>query len=166
MHVRVCTACGEEYRPEIARCSDCGGVLEDRHDGEAPAAKVETVAGDDPPHDARALLWAADARDLVPHADRLTAEGIDVRIAARDRATDERHPGFELRVRDADRPAASRLVKPLIDAAPGPTLLEAIPLGADPEASGAGACPACGAQVVWTAADCPECGLALHDAKD
>ena len=32
MHVRVCVECGEEYRPEIAVCADCGGALEDRRD--------------------------------------------------------------------------------------------------------------------------------------
>ena len=34
MHVRVCVECGEEYRPEVAQCADCGGDLEDRHLGE------------------------------------------------------------------------------------------------------------------------------------
>ena len=33
-HVRVCRDCGEEYRPEIVRCADCGGELEDRYEGE------------------------------------------------------------------------------------------------------------------------------------
>ena len=33
-HVRVCRECGEEYRPEIVRCADCGGELEDRYEGE------------------------------------------------------------------------------------------------------------------------------------
>ena len=31
-HVRVCRDCGEEYRPEIVRCADCGGELEDRYE--------------------------------------------------------------------------------------------------------------------------------------
>ena len=33
-HVRVCRDCGEEYRPEVVRCADCGGVLEYRFEGE------------------------------------------------------------------------------------------------------------------------------------
>ena len=33
-HVRVCRECGEEYRPEVVRCADCGGELEDRFEGE------------------------------------------------------------------------------------------------------------------------------------
>ena len=37
-HVRVCRDCGEEYRPEIVRCADCGGELEDRYEGEARRA--------------------------------------------------------------------------------------------------------------------------------
>ena len=41
-HVRVCRECGEEYRPEIVRCADCGGELEDRYDGQGEASRRPT----------------------------------------------------------------------------------------------------------------------------
>jgi hypothetical protein len=35
MHIRVCQACGEEYRPdsEVLNCSDCGGIIVAREPG-------------------------------------------------------------------------------------------------------------------------------------
>ena len=43
MRTRYCTNCEEEFRPEILRCSDCGGELEDRYEAQLrpePATQV------------------------------------------------------------------------------------------------------------------------------
>ena len=44
-HVRVCRECGEEYRPEIVRCADCGGELEDHYDGQGVASPAPPDGG-------------------------------------------------------------------------------------------------------------------------
>ena len=168
MHVRVCVDCGEEYRPEIARCADCGGALEDRHhDGGTPSRSAfEPPPGpDQPAPDTRALALSANARDLVPLADRLLKAGVEFRIASRDVPGEERPRGFELRVKDADRGAAVLAVAELAGTDSGVTLLEVRAPG-DP---GAGEdpgtelrCPACDARVGPSATECPECGLGLE----
>src|SRR5262249_45059506 len=44
MHGRACRECGEEYRPEILLCTDCGGTLEDRDDELEPPPRPELAA--------------------------------------------------------------------------------------------------------------------------
>jgi hypothetical protein len=114
VHVRVCVECNEEYRPEIARCADCGGVLQDRYDDESPGEATRSARPDPdsrPPEDEGfAIAMSEQARQLVPFADRLVEAGVEFRIASREVAGEERPRGFELRVADADRSAAIRAV--------------------------------------------------------
>ena len=43
VHIRVCRECGEEYRPHIVSCADCGGELEDVYEDELGKHKVPTL---------------------------------------------------------------------------------------------------------------------------
>ena len=80
MHVRVCRDCGEEYRPGVLRCADCGGELEDRFGDEAPAASrpSEEEAAAAELAGQRVLFLTPRAADLVPLAERLREAGVEV----------------------------------------------------------------------------------------
>ncbi len=148
MHVRICVDCGEEYRPEVTTCADCGGRLEDRtDDGERLVATVPPApeeVEEDPEGDfTDSVLHAERAVDLRSEADRLIEAGIDFRLRPSPPA------GYRLLVAPDDRERA----------------LSVLGLLADPGASGDGvkSCPACGTALAPEAADCPECGLAVGD---
>ncbi len=172
MHVRVCVDCGEEYRPEVARCADCGGELDNRHDEGGPfepaaTSRIETGA-DEPLPGARPLAFGSEARDLVPLADALLRAGLAFRITPRERPGEERPRGFDLRVKDEDREAALRIVLPLVEPGGGVTLLEVAAPDAPGSVEDAGdglSCPACEAPLPTSATECPGCGLGL-DGED
>lgn len=162
-HVRVCRDCGEEYRPGIASCADCGGELEDRRPGAspppAPAAAPEAV------HEAelagyRTLFLTPRATDLVPLAERLREARIEHRLAEQAPQEPGAPPRYAILVRDADGRAALLALAELI--APGDPGVDvhAIETRFDPE-RGYLQCPACGTGAVAGASECPECGLGL-----
>lgn len=158
MHVRVCRECGEEFRPGVALCSDCGGELEDRLEGPrtdqadagtaAPAPRAGpgedlTLAERGEPH---AVFVADQAAGLEPFARVLGAARIPFAVEVRNFA-------FALVVGEQDLPQAIERLQPLLGDA------------AEPHANHApGACPACGAELEAGAAECPECGLSVSDA--
>src|SRR5688572_27542544 len=84
MHVRVCVECGEEYRPEITACADCGGQLEDRHeDGDRTVLPSTGPAAGEAGPDAAFTETISEARaatDLTADADVLIEAGIEVRV--------------------------------------------------------------------------------------
>jgi hypothetical protein len=143
MHVRVCPECGEEYRPEIVRCADCGATLEDRHlDDDAP---LETPgvgppieAKDLPPGIHRSIYSSERAEGLIPFSDRLAAAGIPFGVRGSFQT-------FELLVREEDLERALAEVSPLLGT----------------EIAALEACPACQTPLPADADACPECGLAL-----
>ncbi len=145
MHVRVCVECGEEYRPEIVTCADCGGLLEDRHgDAEAPpraAFDVEPAAAEEDTL-VESILHADRAPALTPAADRLLEAGIAFLL----RPGAGGH-GFHLLVSEGDRERA----------------LQALGIAADARE---GECPACGTGLAGGVAECPECGLAVGDEPE
>jgi hypothetical protein len=152
MHVRVCVECGEEYRPEIAACADCGGQLEDRHeDGDRTVLPSARPAAGEPGPDAaftETISEAKAATDLEPEADLLIEAGIQVRV----RPVPE--GGYRLLVTAADLEhalAVLGLLAPEGDASAEETNRS---------------CPACAVAVPPGAAECPECGLALGDSPD
>ena len=149
MHVRVCVECGEEYRPEITACADCGGRLEDRHDDvdrSAVPATEPPEMGPEPDAEFTETIFHADlATALTAEADRLVEAGIAFRLRP------ARSAGYELLVTGPDRDHA----------------LEALGLLADEGAQDAErSCPACGAAVQPGVVDCPECGLTVGDEPD
>jgi hypothetical protein len=166
VHVRVCRDCGEEYRPEIAVCADCGGTLEDRHQDESgpglvplpepPLPKGADLVG------YRPVFVTGHAPALVPLAERLKEAGIGFRL--HESAKDPRAPAasFSLLVRDEDGGHALRALAPLLDESEEPDRLHAVEL--DFEGGAYRRCPACRAELPAAAFECPECGLALGAA--
>ncbi|HEY6549279.1 MAG TPA: hypothetical protein VI589_15290 [Vicinamibacteria bacterium] len=150
----MCVDCGEEFRPGVTQCSDCGGALEDRYEGEgqeAAAAQKQATTH------TRPLVLARDVRNLVPVAEALRAAGIPTQITEGQPRPEERHPGFFLGVRDSDRLAAMAVVEFLVESVPGIELLETRQAPEGGEA--AVACPACGTLVPEGVTECLECGL-------
>jgi predicted amidophosphoribosyltransferase len=161
MHVRVCVECGEEYRPEIAVCADCGGRLEDRRtDTDTPTSEVSGASASDLTTQPdltgqRAVFQTREPRDLSRAAESLRAAGLSFQIVETPLQNDERRSALVLFVRDEDAPAALRLVAPLH----GP---DAVAYVESDEAR----CPACDAVLPENAPECPECGLALSAGTD
>ena len=156
MRVRVCVECGEEYRPEIAVCADCGGALEDRDGQEGAMPSRPARAGEGEPADEDAftesVLTDERAMELTEPADQLAAEGIACRIRARKTRLADGSPhvtGYRLMVAAEDRDRAR----------------EILGLAADEEDVDAETrpCPACATPIAPGAVECPECGLAAGD---
>jgi hypothetical protein len=162
-HVRVCKDCGEEYRPGIARCADCGGELEDVFPGAAPPASAAPPPEPEPGADLagfQVLFQTSRATELVPMVERLREQGIASRLAEQ-RGKGEGAPArFVLLVKEAESrqalAAITDLVAPHADAAD----VHAVEARFDPE-RGYLQCPACGAEPPAGASECPECGLGL-----
>jgi hypothetical protein len=159
--VRVCRECGEEYRPGVVRCADCGGELEDRYPGdEAPAAPAQ-----EPPPGVdllgyRVLYMTPRATDLVPMAERLRQAPIEYRLAEQPGAVEGAPPRYAILVRDDDAQRALAAVTDLIAPHEDAADVHAVETRFDPE-RGYLRCPACGAAPPAGAAECPECGLGL-----
>ncbi len=140
MHVRVCPDCGEEFRPEIVTCSDCGGTLVDDWDEPGPAE-----AGPPPtpapsafrvPDDYKPVANASEAHEIDPLAQRLGEAGIAFAVSG----------------------AVHRftLLVPANEVERALAILGVSELGA----GALGECPACGTDARG-ASECPECGLSL-----
>jgi hypothetical protein len=162
-HVRVCRECGEEYRPEIVRCADCGGELEDRYEGDGeeslphPApeeAAVAELAG------YRVLFMTPRAADLVPLAERLRSMHVPYRLAEQPAPTEGAPPRYALLVQDADAAGALETLADLVAPHEDTAGVHAVETRFHPE-RGYVLCPACGAEAAPGVAECPDCGLGL-----
>ncbi len=170
MHVRVCRDCGEEYRPEIAACADCGGALEDRYEDEAgaPSRRPPSGPAEPPPPDLsghRPVFSTSQARAVVPLAETLRAAGLAFIVSESPRDESRPYSTFSLLVRDEDAGRALRLLAPLLGAEGDPDRLHAVETAFRAE-RGYERCPACDAALPGGARECPECGLALTAEPD
>ncbi len=138
MH-KVCPDCGEEYRPEIERCADCGATLVSADEAGAAALPDPMAAVTEVGPRAQALTRADRAVELRPAADLLAAAGVPFAIK-------NGPQGFELLV-DPERMEAAA------EAAAGVLGLQA--------ATDLERCPACETPLPGGAEECPECGLGL-----
>jgi len=163
IHVRVCRDCGEEYRPEIVACADCGGDLEDVYEDEgapsprrAPAEEIEVV--DLSGH--RAVFQSARATDLVPMAERLKTADMEFRLV------EEGAPGtpvrYSLVVPETDVKAAIERLADLL--APHTDSDSVHALETHYESGRYVRCPACGTEQGSGQAECSECGRILGPA--
>jgi hypothetical protein len=152
MHTRYCPDCDDEFRPDIQRCSDCGGELEDRYDEEGEGGTREAEASepnaDAPPEEYRPVFGCMQAASLKEAAGALAAAGIPFRATGCS-------TGFQLLVREADQSVAAAALKERegvlrVPDDSGPSI------GAE-----GGPCPACGASVPGAMLECPECGLVV-----
>jgi len=160
-HVRVCRDCGEEYRPGVVRCADCGGELEDRFEGQeevVPSRPASEEPAPTPAH-VRALFVTSRAADLVPMAERLRDAGIEYRLGEAPTRAEGAPSRYGLFVSEENAARALEALADLVahgaaDAAQG------VDAGFDKE-KGYLECPACGTQTSAGTAECPECGLVL-----
>jgi RNA polymerase subunit RPABC4/transcription elongation factor Spt4 len=167
MHVRVCRECGEEYRPDIAVCADCGAELTDRWEDERGrvVGADGTVAADEGAEPAEGVpmqaLFAGPPGALRPLADALVAGGLPFELVPEDRVEYRRTEGARLFL-VVPETEAKRALEALADyrgrgTELGFTELVQIWVGHDADPP----CPACNAHVPPDAASCPDCGLEL-----
>jgi hypothetical protein len=162
VHVRVCRECGEEYRPGVIRCADCGGELEDRFDGAgAPPPAAEETSPALAEH--RAVFVTHRAADLVPLAERLREAGIVHRLAEFPGRGEGAPARYALFVQEASSAAALAALADLVAPHEDRAAVHGIETRFDAE-HGYRECPACGAHVAPRTVECPECGLVLGAA--
>jgi hypothetical protein len=173
MHVRVCRECGEEYRPDIAVCADCGGELADRWEDErgrvvqadgtlAPDAVAEPAAPGVP---ARAL-FSGPPTPLRTLADALVAGGVPFQLVPEDRAAFQRSEGARL-ILVVPETDTDRALDTLADYRGRGTEMGFTELVHTwHEVDGDVTCPACGASVPGDAASCADCGLELGGPEE
>ena len=172
MHVRRCRQCGEEYRPEVVTCVDCGGPLEDADDEQVPfearplpgrSAEAEPAVRK-PPEGYAVVYVGRDLREVHPLVDRLEEEGIPIHVQdTPDQRGGHAPPTYSLLVPQTEASRARRALAPLLGEGVDP---DALDRGFDPEA-GYVQCPACSAEIPRGAEACPDCGLAVApDAED
>jgi uncharacterized protein with PIN domain len=166
VNYRVCLDCGEEFRPEISRCSDCGGDLSEVYEDEAGRAVPPPRTVEPSPvteadlADFRPIFVGAHAAQLVPLAERLRAEGIELRLAEELKDPERGTASFSLLVREKDRARALLALAPLLGDEAGGDRLHAVE--SHFEASGRySRCPACDTEIAPGAIECPECGLVV-----
>lgn len=176
MIVKVCRECGEEYRPEILRCADCGGELEARLEEERAAWPEPAGGGPAPPAedwrpagDYQPIAWSPHPSELTGLADRLLEAGIPFYLRPREGVG--RASAYEIRVREEEREAALELLE-AAGPSPAPESVDAglTHTGSASPSRASGAtrpcCPACGHSLAEGAAECPECGLAVGDVTE
>jgi len=160
VHVRVCRECGEEYRPDIVSCADCGGELEDVYEdagGATPAAlppREETLDLSD----FRSLFQTQNARVLVPMAERLKEAGLEFHLAE-EGVGSAGTARYSLLVHESDARASLEALADIL--APHADSDEVHALETHHESGRYVRCPACGAEQGSGLDECAECGLAL-----
>jgi hypothetical protein len=165
----VCRECGEEYRPGVVRCADCGGELEDRFEGQegegVPPPKPPSEEPGPAPSNYRMLFVTPHAADLVPMAERLRGAGVEYRLAEAPGRVEGAPSRYGLFVSEENAADALKALAELVashsdaDAAPG-----GAEAGFDKE-QGYLECPACGTKTSAGTGECPECGLVLGAAE-
>jgi RNA polymerase subunit RPABC4/transcription elongation factor Spt4 len=166
MHVRVCRECGEEYRPDIAVCADCGGELADHYEDErgqvigtdgVPVAPARPTPGI-PAH----ALFSGTAGALRLLADALVARGVPFQLVPEEKLGITRFEPSRL-VLVVPETESARALDALAEYRGRGTELGFTELatswGGDHE--GDAPCPACGGHVPHDATFCPDCGLEL-----
>jgi len=164
-HVRVCRDCGEEYRPDVARCADCGGDLEDRFEGQEEAVTPKPATGEPAPSapPVRALFVTSHAADLVPMAERLREAGVECRLAEAPGRVEGAPSRYGLFVSEENTADALKAIADLV-AHGGAEAAQGVEAGFDKE-QGNLECPACGTKTTAGTPECPECGLVLGAAE-
>ncbi len=164
-HVRICRDCGEEYRPGVIRCADCGGELEDRFEGQdgAPPPKAASELPAPRPAPVRALFVTSYAADLVPMAERLREAGIQYRLGEASARAEGAPSRYGLFVSEEDAAAALKALADVV-AHGGAEAAQSVEAGFDKE-QGYLECPACGTRTAAGTTECPECGLVLGAAE-
>ena len=155
-YIRYCPACREEYQPHMTQCLDCGGVLAERLEGEAPVYRAMPEAEAEaenglPPGEYRRVGEPLPAHVMDPLVKGFAEAGVPVKL-------ETTGYGLYLSVRDEDRAA-------VVAALEREGVIPVQPDAAAPAvAAEGGPCPACGARLEAGILECPECGLLLGGA--
>jgi uncharacterized OB-fold protein len=164
VHVRVCRECGEEYRPEVAVCADCGGELEDRRLGEEAVTVPEGVPVPDAPRveapPPRVVFVASRVAEVLPLAEALREAEVAHRLGELPPVADGAPVRYALLVDEEDAAEALRVIGPALLSEEHDAEAEAVETRFA-EGRGYVECPACGAHQTPGAVECPECGLGL-----
>ena len=166
MQVRVCPECGEEYRPEIVYCADCGTLLEDADGDQGPRRpQPEPTAPAEPqvPEGYQPVFWSSQPREMHRLAECLAREGVAFHLQAHPADRQRSALRLALLVPDDQRTRALEILGPHLDADADPALLQAVEREFDPSA-GYRRCPACGSELPAGALECPACGLTVGEA--
>jgi ribosomal protein L40E len=165
--VRICRDCGEEYRPDAVRCSDCGGELEDRQldDDGNPIDDDEPETPPAPTVERRIVFVAPRASEVVPLAEALREAGIEYHLAEQPPADEGAGARYALLVAEEDAARALSALAPLIAPEEANEELSAVESRFEP-GRGYLACPACGAAQSPGATECADCGLTLGVAEE
>ena len=143
-HVRVCRDCGEEYRPGIVRCADCGGELEDRYPGDEPPPKPAPDAAPEAELAGyRVLFTTARATDLVPMASGCARRRSSIGSRSSRAPRKDAPPRYAILVREGAAKAALAAVTDLVAPHEDAADVHAVETRFDPE-RGYLQCPACG----------------------
>ena len=152
MHVRVCRDCGEEYRPEIAVCADCGGVLTDSDAQESSPRAPESERLPLPDLSGYCSVFQTrEPRDLRAAAEALGDAGLAFNVVESRAQNEDRRSILSIHVREEDASSALRALAPLH----GP---EAVAYAERPENDSS--CPACETTVPAGAPECPQAAAA------
>jgi hypothetical protein len=148
--IRRCPECGEEFLPHVVHCSDCGALLENAFENDAPPdgpGGVAPAASESP--DSVALVSGLTPGAAAQAAERLAAAGIAFGLVA------DARRGLRLGVERGRMVEAIEILERegVIPGQPDPA-------GAAVGTEG-GPCPACGDPVAPGTVDCPGCGLQL-----
>ena len=168
-HVRVCRDCGEEYRAGVARCSDCGGELQDLQldeEGNPIGAEAEPAEpADQPPApvEQRLLFVTAQATELEEKARALGEADIEYHVAEQPGAAKGAPGSYALLVSEKDAAAALRRLASLLDEEQAEDLHALETRFQDGRYV---ACPACGAEQPQGAVECDECGLVFASERE
>jgi predicted amidophosphoribosyltransferase len=165
MHtVRHCRRCGSDYRPEIERCGECGGRLEDR--AEAEDARWDPPPGADrwgeplaPSGDLSSIFYSYELSDLAALARRLADRQVPFRIEPSSEGARTPRTRYDLLVPEPRRADALREVEAFGGAA------IAVESDFDPQ-RGYRSCPACSTGLPERVDACPDCGLALRGSPE
>ena len=171
VHVRRCRECGEEYRPEVVTCADCGGPLVDADDEQVPfearprpgSAPETRPAARVPPEGYVPVYVGRELREIDPLVERLEEHAIPFHVQDTPGERGHSPSSYSVLVPEAEASRGRRVLAPLLGEGADP---EAADRGFDPE-RGYMSCPACSAEMPRGAEACPDCGLAVApDAEE
>ncbi len=164
--MNYCSACGDEYMPEVANCGVCGQLL---LSGQEMQSKIRSDQdelasrqGSLKPEDDIATVFKGGMADVKRIEKQLLAVNIGTLIVGDDSGCGKGccSPEVELKIRKEDGSAALKIIDSDFDSMTGVSDFthDLADNGFDPEAQEA-SCPACGFTFSTSTTTCPDCGL-------
>ena len=165
--MKYCTACDDEYMPEIVNCGVCGARLisgaELMLKKEARQQRLDSRRGELTVDDDIVTILRAPMADIKRVGAQLGRENIGTLIFGEDPSCGKGCCGggtFELKVRREEAQLALAIIESDFDrtTAINEHNTAYVDYGFDPE-EGENTCPACGCTFTTDSVTCPDCGL-------